>query len=239
MGKQQGLYVEGKQSNILYYSWKGIPSMKTIPSEVYQSPVVVAHKNANGLSTVMGGSLRKLLAEVIPYPKNVQMQTAVRLALLKWIKRGPLPSQPPAAIPFISKISFNEESVLPNCLRVPLTVSVTAQNEPAVLIPYMKPTTAFIAPPQTNHIQLKIAAACCNIKTGEALQNYTYDMVIPYNSESINSQTITLPLEMPATSLTIVTAALDYFSFNDGTASLINNERFRPAEVIGGVVKMG
>jgi hypothetical protein len=239
MGKQQGLYVEGKQSNILYYSWKGIPCKRTIPSEVYQSPVVVAHKNTNGLSTVMGGSLRKLLAEVIPYPKNVQMQTAVRLALLKWIKRGPVPLQPPEIIPFISKISFNEEAILPNCLRVPLTVSVTVQNEPAVLIPYMKPTTAFIAPPQTNHIQLKIAAASCNIKTGEALQNYTYDMIIPYNSESINSHTIILPLPIPADSLTIVAAALDYFSFNEGTANIIDNERFRPSEVIGGVVRLG
>src|SRR5665647_297479 len=126
MGKQQGLYVEGKQSNILYYSWKGIPCMRTIPEEVYQSPLVVAHKNANGLSTVMGGSFRKLLTEVIPYPQNRQMQTAVRLALLKWLKRGPMPSQPPAAIPFISKISFNEEAILPNCLRVPLTVSAVS-----------------------------------------------------------------------------------------------------------------
>ena len=32
MGKQTGLYVEGKAGNILYYSWKGIPCERMIPA---------------------------------------------------------------------------------------------------------------------------------------------------------------------------------------------------------------
>ena len=237
MSKQQGLFVEGNQSNILYYSWKSQPGMRSIPAEIRQSPLLVAHKNSNGLSTVMGSSLRKLLAGIIPYPQDRQMQTAMRLALLKWLRRGPVTSQPPSAVPYISKISFNEEAVLPNCLRVPLAVSIMAQNEVVVQIPYLKPTTAFIAPPQTNHIRLAIAAAGCNIKTGEALQNHILDIHIPYNSEGINSKAVHLPLEIHAGSLTIIAAALNYYRYDSGTATLIDNDRFRPAEVIGGVVR--
>jgi len=44
-----------------------------IPADVHQSPRVVAHKNANGLSTTMGASFRKLLSDVLLYPKNMSM----------------------------------------------------------------------------------------------------------------------------------------------------------------------
>jgi len=71
----------------------------------------IAHGNANGLSTAMGGAFRKLLADVIPFPKSRQMQTA-RLALLKWLKSVPVPSQPPADIAYIGGLSFNEAAVL-------------------------------------------------------------------------------------------------------------------------------
>ncbi len=238
MGKQKGLYVHGKQGNVLYYSWKEIPCMRIIPANVYQSPVVVAHKNANGLSTTMGASFRKLLADVIPYPKSMQMQTAVRLALLKWLKAGPATSQPPAAIPFISGLSFNEASLLRHCLRVPLTISAAVPNEITVLIPQMIPVTAFNAPPQTVQIQLKLAAACCNIKTGKALGSSTHGIAIPYDATGIPAQMISLPLEMPGDSLTMVAAALEYYTGKNGNVSLCLDKRFRAAEVLGGVVNM-
>jgi hypothetical protein len=236
MGKQKGVYLHGKDGNILYYSWKGIPCKRVIPAEVYQSPALTVHKNANGLSTIMGGSFRRLLAAIIPYPKSMQMQTAVRLALLKWLKSGASPSRPPADIPYINGLSFNEAAILKKCLRVPLDVSVTEQNRPAILVPEMIPTTAFDAPPGTDHIQIKFAAACCNKYTGEALQNDANDITIPYNSKKIPAQIIFFPLEMRADSITIVTAALEYFTVTNGKACLIFNARFRPSQVIGGVV---
>jgi hypothetical protein len=238
MGKQKGVYLHGKDGNILYYSWKGIACERMIPSEVYQSPVVVAHKNANGLSTTMGGSFRKLLAHVIPYPKSMQMQTALRLALLKWLKSISIPTQTPVEMPYISGLSFNEAAMLDKCLQVPLTVSVTGLNELAVLVPEIIPTIALAAPPETDHVQIKFAAACCNMYTGEAQQKVTDNITIPYNSESIPAQTIFLPLEISKGSITILAAALEYFTLTNGKAYLILNDRFRPSEVVfGGVMK--
>ncbi len=236
MGKQGGIYIEGKAGNILYYSWKGIPCMRMIPTKVYQSEVVIAHKNANGLSTTMGGSFRRLLADIIPYPKNRQMQSAARLALLKWLKSGPALSQPPAEIPFISGLSFNEAAILNKCLRVPLTVSVTEQNKPVVIIPEITPVMDFTAPPGTGHIELKLAAACCNIHSGDALQNYIHHILIPYTPVSIPGQTISLPLQIPNGSITIVAASLEYYIIGNNKASLLPGEQFRPSEVIGGAV---
>jgi len=236
MSKQRGIYLHGKSGNILYYSWKGIPCERMIPANVFQSPVVAAHKNTIGLSTTMGGSIRKMLADVTPYPKSVKMQTAVRVALLKWLKSGPVPSQPPAHIPYISGLSFNEAAVLKKCLHVPFTVTITPQSELSVLIPEHIPATVFTAPQQTDYIIVKLAVACCNIRTGDALQNYSYNISVPYNAEKIPPQTISLPLQMPADCLTIVTAALEYFTNKSGTASLLSDERFRPCQVIGGVV---
>jgi hypothetical protein len=101
----------------------------------------------------------------------------------------------------------------------------------------MVPTSAFNAPQATNHIRLTIAAGSCNITTGKAIDNYTTNITIPYNAVSIPSLTMPVPLQMPVNSLTIVAAALDYFSNKNGIASLISNERFRPSEVVGGVVR--
>ena len=239
MGKQEGLYIHGKDRNILYYSWKGIPCMRSIPVNVYQSPAVVAHKTANGLSTTLGASFRKLLAGVIPYSKSMQMQTAVRLALLKWLKAGPVSSQPPAVIPFISGLGFNEATTLKECMHVSCTLSVSMHGELILHVPPMIPVTAFTAPPQTVHIQLKLAVACCNIQTGAALGSYDYNIIIPFNSINIPEQAIPLPLQMPANSVTIVAIALEYYINKNGTISLSPAERFRPAEVTGGVVNVG
>jgi len=238
MGKQKGMYLHGKLENVLYYSWKGIPCERIIPATVYQSPVVIAHRNANGLSTTMGASFRKLLANVTPYPKKMKMQTAVRIALLKWLKGGPVNSEPPVSVPFISGLSFNETSRLKNCLKVPITFALNAPNEFVLRIPEMIPTSAFNAPARTDHIQLKIAAACCNITTGEELQNYNHYITIPYNSVSIASHTISFLLQTPVNSLTIVVIALDYFRNVKETSSLILQECFRPSQVIGAVVKL-
>ena len=235
MSKQKGVYLHGKAGNILYYSWKGIACERMIPAHVYQSPAVVAHKNANGLSTTMGGSFRKLLADVIPYPKSMQMQTSVRLAVLKWLKSGPAPLQAPAEIPYISGLSFNEAAILKKCLQVSLTVSVTEKGL-AVQIPGMIPTAEFMPAPGTDHIEIKLAAACCNMDTGEGLQNYTSNITIPYNSENLLAQTVSFPLEIPEGSITIVVVALEYFTVTNGKACLILNDRFRPSQVIGGVV---
>ena len=237
MGKQTGLYLNCKSGNILYYSRKGIPCIKTIPANVYQSPVVVAHKNANGLATTMGGSFRRLLADVLPYPKSMRMQTNVRLALLKWLKQGPASSIPPANIPFVSELSFNEAAALKNCLNVLLMLTQTAPGELAVSVPQMVPVTAFTAPRETAYINIKIAAACCDFTTGEALQNYSTHITIPYNAVSIPAQAISFSMQMPVNSLTIVAIALDYFTINNGRPSLITDARCRPSQVIGGVVK--
>jgi hypothetical protein len=239
MSKQQGIYLHGKSENILYYSWKGIPCERTIPANVYQSPVVVAHKNANGLSTTMGASFRKLLAGIIPYPKSMQMQTTVRLILLKWLKAGPVSSQPPAGIPDINGLSFNEAITLRKCTHVSFNLTVSMQNELSLQVPQIMPLTDFTAPPQTAYIELKLAAACCGVKTGEAIENYRHNITIPYNATNIPAQSIPLPLQMPVNSITLVTAALDYYTYKNGTTSLNPDERFRPGEVIGGVVNMG
>src|SRR5665213_208588 len=196
MGKQKGVYLAGKAGNVLYYSWKSIACERIIPARVYQSPAVVTHKNANGLSTTMGGSFRRLLADVIPFPKNMHMQTAVRLALLKWLKSGPVPLQPPTEIPYISAISFNEAVVFKKCLHVPLTVSVKEQNGLTVHFPGITPTAVFTAPSASDHMLIKLAAACCNMHTGEALQNSMRHITIPYNAETMPAQTIPLPLEL-------------------------------------------
>jgi len=236
MGKQKGLYVHGKDGNTLYYSWKGIPCERTIPANVYQSPVVVAHKNANGLSTTMGASFRKLLDDVIACPKSMGMQTAVRQALLRWLKAGPVPSLPPADIPFISGLNFNEVVALKDCLHMPLTVSIAGPGTLSVMVPQLIPAAAFTAPPQTAYIQLKFVAACCDILTGEALQKNACNVVIPYHAENIPPQTITLSLQMPAGSLSIIVAAIEYFTDTPGTVSLISSVCYRPSQVIGGVV---
>ncbi len=151
-------------------------------------------------------------------------------------KGRPVSSKPPAVVPFISGLSFNEAATLKACIHISFILTVSMQNELTVLVPQMIPVTTFNAPPQTDHIQLKLAAACCNIQTGAALESYNYNIIISYNNTSIPAQAIPLPLQMPA--ITIVAAALEYYNSKNGKISLCLNERFRPAEVVGGLVNV-
>ena len=168
----------------------------------------------------------------------MKMQIAVRMALLKWMKEGPVPSEPPGNnIPFISELSFNEAAVLKKCLDTPPTLTLNQPGELALHIPAMVPTSAFDAPGETDYIRLTTAVACCDITTGKAIDSNSSDITIPYNGTGIPSKTISLPVQMPVNSLTMVVVALEYFSTTNGISSLIQTKRFRPSEVVGGVVR--
>jgi hypothetical protein len=129
--------------------------------------------------------------------KKYGMQTNLRIALLKLLKSGVVNAEPPAAIPFITGLSFNDASMLSNCMKVPLSIILQSPDE-------LPCTSRDLMPPATTHIQLKIAAACCNIATGEALQNYNDVITIPYNAKRIPAQTKLLSLPTPAGSITMV-----------------------------------
>ncbi len=102
----------------------------------------------------------------------------------------------------------------------------------------MVPVKAFNAPPQTESIKLILVAACCDIITGQAIESCSSTIVFPYNSLSLPAQVVSLPLKLPANSISIVAAGLEYYTNKSGMLSLYSDELFRPAAVICEVVNV-
>jgi len=122
MAKQVNMHFRGRIGNMIYYQWRDIWCIRSMPKKVHQDKKVKAQGKTNGWSTIMGKSLREQVVEALPFPASFQMQTAVRRAFRLWRQHTPLPGEtPPGYLPYLGELSFNEAASLYACLHVPLT----------------------------------------------------------------------------------------------------------------------
>lgn len=238
MAHQKDLYFVGKAGNQSYYSWKDIPCIRTIPAKVYQSSVVQANSKTTGTSTRMGASFRSMFSDVLPFPKSFEMQTRFRGALQKWLKYHPQSSQPPGKVlPYLDGFSFNEAALLHQILKAPLTLTLPQPGELVLQIPAFVPMQAITAPEDVTSIQLTVIAACCGIETALPMGKVEAVLTIPYDTIEQPAHNISLPLQMPVSSLTLVVVSLLFFTGGTGAANIVE-ERWLPVEVVGGVARV-
>lgn len=211
--------------------------MRRIPEKVHQGVIVKTNSKTNGNSTRLGGSFRHLFAGALPFPRNFDMQTRFRGALRNWLKYNLVASQPPEPLPFLQGFSFNEAASLLRIFKIPLTLTQPQSGELVLRIPAFTPSEAINAPGAVTGVHLTIVAACCHLPTAMPVGKMETTLMIPYHNTIHPAQEVSLPLQMPAGSLTLVVVALRFFQNGPGNVNIID-ERWLPSEVIGGVVAL-
>lgn len=238
MAKQKEQYIIGKKGNVSYYFWKGVPCIRSIPAKVHQCAEVQANTKVNGASTTMAKSFRNMLERVLPYPRSFDMQTRFRGALRNWLKYSRRSIQPPEAIPYLEQFSFNEASTLKQVLKVPLLLTQPQPDELLLQIPSFIPYESIAAPARTTTVQMTIIAACCDITTALPMGKSETILTIPYAKSAQPAQDISLSLQMPFNSLTLVMVSIRFFISGPGNMQ-VTDERWQPTQVVGGVARVG
>jgi hypothetical protein len=81
-------------------------------------------------------------------------------------------------------------------------------------------------------VNLILAVAGCQLKTGVANGSVTHSMIIPYNIVEIPAKTFEFNLPLPQGSFTLITAALQYNVATKSGVQKTNDPSWLPAGVL-------
>ncbi len=211
MAIQKSTFITGRLQNIIFYQRDGKFFARTMPDKVKQSAATKIRSRNFGIASTSGKTLRKLLAPVLPFPKDKNMQSRFSGAIAKWLRLYDVNHIPLATrLPFLTNFNFNEKTSIKERWKVPIVVTQPANDRVEVYIPGFLPTTNINAPAYTTAIICTITTAVCRLNNGVALGSFTEILNIAYNNEPVNARVLTLPVPIASGSLVITAVSLTY-----------------------------
>jgi hypothetical protein len=181
----------------------------------------------------MSAVLRNLLKPGLPDAKDRNMMRRFEQAIVQWLRTGACNNnEPQDNMPFITGFEFNENSLLQERFKLPITVNRSEKNTIAVLIPVTQPTKDIAAPAHTKSITLKLRAAACSLFNDKSLLCTAKEVPVVYNDVALPAQEIELPLALEAGNITVVMMAIEYAVVKNGVAHLVKDKRWMPAGII-------
>src|SRR6185312_3286516 len=125
MGKQTNIRLRGTVENIIYYQWKGIHCIRTVPARVRQTTNTKKEASNFGSAVKTSAAARALFREILQrLPPSRPLIYKMDGALRKWLQTAPLDERDPVNdIPFFDGLSFNEAVDFRRVMAVPVTIS--------------------------------------------------------------------------------------------------------------------
>src|SRR5665213_1153418 len=109
MGKQTNIKLRGTVENIIYYQWKGIHCIRTVPARVRQTKATKKAATDFGMAVKSSAVARSMFSKLMPQqPAGRSVIYKVDGAFRQWLQGNPLKDPAPVnEIPFFDGISFN------------------------------------------------------------------------------------------------------------------------------------
>ena len=232
MARQGNMKFIGTVDNLIFYTWKEIPCIRTKPTHVKQTIATVEQSKLFGIASHTGAVLRRLLKPVLPNADDKPMMRRFEQAIVQWLRTGAVNHNGRQTnMPFIIGFEFNEASPLHNRLKQTVTVDVNATNTISVNIPTLQPVQDITAPANTTAVLFTISAATCSLLTDDIADIVTKEMAIAYNDIELPAQKVELPVTVDPGTLTVVLLGLRYVVKGNITTAM----KWLPAGVMGSV----
>ena len=234
MGKQGNMKFIGTVENIIYYQWKNIYAVRTKPTTVKQTGASIEQSKLFGMAAHTGAVLRSLLKPALPNAKDRNMMRRFEQAIAGWLRTGAYNSnEPQNNLPFITGFEFNEQSLLQNKCKLPVTVNRTQQNAITVAIPALMPTKDIAAPSHTTKVTIKLRAAACSMSDDNSSSSSGKQVTIAYNNTLLPAQKIKLPVTPVTGNITLILLALEYTVKKNGVEQILKDLKWLPAGIVG------
>lgn len=222
-----------KRNNFVLSEWKGISYIRSKPFKMKQTDATIKTADIFGMAANRSKILRSLLSPLLPDPKNRECMQRVDTAFRQWLYTEPLNLQMPVdAIPFFNGLSFNEQNELKQLFKIPVTTNRQTNGQLQFHIPAFDPLKDIKAPDGTKQVLIKIAAAAMQIDNPSIQDYYKRELSIAYVPGTINPQDIAIPVETARGRLSVVALAMQYFTDDNGHAS-VDQLRWKPAGIVG------
>jgi hypothetical protein len=225
--------ISGKLANVVFYKKNGKNFARIAPAEFERTAPMKARSQNFGLASRNGRILRRMLAGLLPFPKDKSMQSRFSGIISRWMgKREVKDIAAEKNIVYLSDFQFNDKYWLTQRLRIGLTVSQPSDNMLQLNIPAFVPTGSIIAPEGTVSVNLQVCAAPVNLAEGTPDMEFSTNIEIAYNADSRAAQTIELPMKTKSGTLIVTTCALSYTVLEDGKNVISKTAAFMVAGVV-------
>lgn len=229
MAKQIASFIKGRMGNVVFYQLGNTYVSRGLPAQMPQTEATKARSRNFGVAAAAGRILRSYFRELLPNPKDKNMQSRFSGAIAKWLGQAAVQDLPPQEnLPFISGFPFTTETTIAERLRVPLTVSTT-DNGLSIALPSFVPTQCMTAPVRTVAVELLVATAACGLQQREYRGGVLAQLQLPFTDTLQPAQQLLLQLPLTAGSLVVTAAAMRYL-LADGTVE--QRAAFLPAAVV-------
>jgi len=234
MAIQKEIFVSGKIGNVVFYKMYGKFYSRSAPEKVTQTKAMKVHANVFGRASGLGRVVRKALLPVIPFPRDSRMQIRLVTPILGWLKESG--DSDSLRVQKVSQIEgFQFTAGTPDFFtrwKHGLEIVRSSVNLLEIKIPAFIPNEMVTAPKNTISVKLKIAAVAINSHSGESVSTNSSDLLFNYDNTLVAAQTIPLELKMPAGSLVVTGASLEYTVMEKNNPVLNLNKSYMPAAIV-------
>lgn len=229
MAKQIAAFIKGRINNVLFYQLGDSYVARSLPAKVHKTEAMQSRSRNFGVAAAAGRILRSYWQQLLPNPKDKNMQSRFSGAIAKWLGQALVQDLPPQEnLPFINGFCFTTETTMAERLRIPLAVTATA-NGLVIDMPAFVPTQSITAPAGTVTVELLFAAAACGLAQQEYRGGVLAQMQLPYTNVLQPVQQLVLELPLTTGSLVVTAAAMRYTLAN---GLVENRAAFLPAGVV-------
>jgi hypothetical protein len=241
MGKTNGAINSGRVGNVIYYTYRGKPCCRSVPSHVRQTTATKQRATEFGVAVRLSYLVRKYFKSILPDEKDKRMLYGLNNAALQWFRTSNLNEDTFTTNNFfIDQFQFNAEALLPALVKRQVITDFSQPNGIAVLIPGLMPGKDIVAPAGTKNIywQIGVTKVRINFKEFRCSVGTTKDMLkkvieIPYSDQPLPAQQITFPYRLSKSALTVVALCLRYETEVKGKLQMVTDKRWLPGSIIG------
>lgn len=233
MGKQTNIKLRGTVKNIIYYQWKGIDCIRTVPARVRQTaPTKKVAKNF-GVAVMNAAVARSLFRKILHImPPGRALIYITDGAFRKWLHTNPLDEKVTTDdIPFFNGLSFNEEANFDRIIQAKVSIKRGLNGEVMIQWPACNPINDVKAPTGTVHIVIKYLAATIDMQQPGVYHATETEFSFPYKNETIPAKEMILKNVTAPRTLALVAMTIWYYKDNT-LSKLITSLRWKPSGII-------
>src|SRR5665647_1145183 len=213
MGKQTNIRLRCTVDNTIYYQWRDVDCIRTVPARVRQTAPTKKEASNFGVAVKYAAMSRSMFRKIVPVVSpGSSWVYSTDSAFRNWLRTAPLDNKEPVnGSPFFDGLSFNEAVDFRRVMQVPVHVSRGNNNSLVLQWPAFSPVASFKAPAGTQQIVVKYLAATLDMHQPGNYHEAKAGFTIPYTDTIIPAGTMLLENATASGKLALVALAIYYY----------------------------
>jgi len=207
MAKREPMLVTGKVGNVIFYTWKGIPCVRSVPRRVRQTKATKQSAKHFGHAVELSQFVRVAFKEVIGNYKDRAIMLRLNTALFHWLRQ----EKPQRELSFVG-FEFDPESELKFKFQKTLECEVGDNGIVKVTIPAFKIPADIVFPTGAERLQFTIGIVSCDLAHSAILDYNQGKIEIPLQTGETRSKKVELRLTPKGKTINMVAAGLRYLT---------------------------